>query len=33
MKFYVLTAEKMSMLIFWVVTPCGLKADTYIDRN
>jgi hypothetical protein len=24
MKFEVLTAVKMSMLVFWVVMPCGL---------
>jgi hypothetical protein len=25
-RFEVLTAVKMSMLVFWVVTPCGLVA-------
>jgi hypothetical protein len=24
MRFEVLTAVKMSMLLFWIVTPCGL---------
>jgi hypothetical protein len=24
----VLTAVKMSMLVFWVVMPCGLEVDT-----
>jgi hypothetical protein len=24
MRFEILTAEKMSMLVFWVVMPCGL---------
>jgi hypothetical protein len=28
MRFEVLTGVKMSVLVFWVVTPCGL-ASTY----
>jgi hypothetical protein len=27
MRFEVLTAAKMSMLFFWVVTPCELKIE------
>jgi hypothetical protein len=31
MELEVLTAVKSLMLIFWIVTPCGLLADTNIS--
>jgi hypothetical protein len=31
-RFDVLTAGKMSVLVFWVVTPCGL-VGRYLRRN
>jgi hypothetical protein len=31
MRFEVLMAVKMSMLIFWIVTLCGLVVDTNVS--
>jgi hypothetical protein len=35
MRFEVFTAVKISMLAFWVVTPCGLvsSADTNVSEG
>jgi hypothetical protein len=29
----VLTAVKLSMLIFWVITPCGLDTDSSVSKD
>jgi hypothetical protein len=32
-RFEILTAAKMTMLVFWVVTPCGLLVDTNVSEE
>jgi hypothetical protein len=33
MRLEVLTAVKMSMVVFWVVTQCGLVGDTDVSEK
>jgi hypothetical protein len=33
MRFEVLTAAKMSLVVFWVVTPCGLLVGTDVSEE
>jgi hypothetical protein len=33
MRFEVITAVKMSILVFWVVTPCRLYEDTNVSEK